>query len=362
MIKIKNKLIIIIIYLLFFLAGDIIFSNFIYKKDVAHNCYKYLEKFYYLKENCYSKEKWIKKIISYDVYIDKNGFRYSGKKNKNKDNVVAFLGGSFTYGLGHSYEKSFVGIINESKKNFNIINLGVPGYSPSVFTYQLKKLLDKNLNPKKIFLVLDLIDVHNEASRWEKSLNNKQPTMVYKTNVNKEKNNIENFKEQNFKGSRLIARSINNFFRSIRLKISESKEQSLKPGFSGWGDFTHRKIEDTNKKLWEPFGFREGLRKIEKSYSKVSFLAKSINSEIYIILYPWPDTLEYGQKSFNWENFGTKLCKDISCTKLLNLFPDFLKIKNNDKNWLTYLYIDGDLHLTQAGQRIIANKIINEGF
>ena len=85
MIKIKNKLIIIIIYLLFFLAGDIIFSNFIYKKDVAHNCYKYLEKFYYLKENCYSKEKWIKKIISYDVYIDKNGFRYSGKKNKNKE-------------------------------------------------------------------------------------------------------------------------------------------------------------------------------------------------------------------------------------------------------------------------------------
>ena len=85
--------------------------------------------------------------------------------------------------------------------------------------------------------------------------------MVYKTNVNKEKNNIENFKEQNFKGSRLIARSINNFFRSIRLKISKSKEQSIKPGFSGWGDFTHRKIEDTNKKLWEPFGFREGLRK-----------------------------------------------------------------------------------------------------
>ena len=121
----------------------------------------------------------------------------------------------------------------------------------------------------------------------------------------------------------IIARKINNFFRSIRLYFSGFKEKSKNPGYSGWGNFLYINLEDTDQKLWKPFGFDNAIAKIKKNSKEISMLAKSINADFYIIIYPWPDTLEYGQKIFNWEEFAGNLCETVSCTKLINLFPDF---------------------------------------
>ena len=57
--------------------------------------------------------------------------------------------------MGLDYQKTFVGLVENVKKNYKIINLGVPGYSPTVFNYQLKKLVNNTILPNKIFLVLD---------------------------------------------------------------------------------------------------------------------------------------------------------------------------------------------------------------
>ena len=78
--KLKNHIISVFIYLFFFIIGDILFSNFIYKKDFNHNCYNYKKNFFDLKKNCHAKEKWVRQVKSYDVYTDSNGFRYSGRK------------------------------------------------------------------------------------------------------------------------------------------------------------------------------------------------------------------------------------------------------------------------------------------
>ena len=65
--KTNKKITFISIYLIFFFIGDILFSNFVYKKDLKHNCYKYLENFYHLQKNCHAKEKWVRNVKSYDV-------------------------------------------------------------------------------------------------------------------------------------------------------------------------------------------------------------------------------------------------------------------------------------------------------
>ena len=79
----------------FFIVGDILFSNLIYKKEVQGNCYKYTEYFHYLKKNCYAKEKWIKKSKSYNVYTDENGHRFGGDKKEYsaKKPVETIIGG-----------------------------------------------------------------------------------------------------------------------------------------------------------------------------------------------------------------------------------------------------------------------------
>ena len=140
--KINKILIYISIYLFFFIISDILFSNFIYKKNVQSNCYKYTEYFHYLKKNCHAKEKWLKNSLSYDVYTDNNGFRFSGENNHNnkKNRIVTFSGGSSTYGMGMDHKKTFVGLVENAKNEYKITNLGVAGYSTSVFDYQLKKI------------------------------------------------------------------------------------------------------------------------------------------------------------------------------------------------------------------------------
>ncbi len=367
MIKRKiNKIITYVsVYLFFFLIADILFSNFIYKKDIKNNCYKYTENFHYLKKNCHAKEKWLKNTLSYDVYTDNNGFRFSGKKKKNynKNKIVTFSGGSFTYGMGLDYKKTFVGLVEKAEEDYNILNLGVAGYSTSAFNYQLKKLVNDKTYPKKIFVVLDILDVSNEASLWDKNDEYEHPVKVKKNIIEKEnKNSLQNFKKNNFKGSRLIARAVNNFFRSIRLYFSTLNVEKNKVMKTPYGSFLYTNLEDTEEWLWKPFGFNKGISKVEKNIKEISTLAKSINAEFYIIIYPWPDVLEYGQEKFNWEGFANDVCVEVSCTKLINVFPDFRNIKKNSSDWQKKIYIKNDFHLSEFGQKIVADKILKEAF
>ena len=362
--KINTLAIYISIYLFFFVIADILFSNFIYKKDVQSNCYRYTEYFHHLKKNCHAKEKWLKNSLSYDVYTDDDGYRFSGKKNQdNSKKIATFSGGSFTYGMGVDHKKIFVGLIEDAKKEYKIINLGVPGYSTSVFNYQLKNLINKKVYPKKIFVVLDVLDVSNEASLWNKKNQYKHPVKIKKNIIDKkDSNSLKNFKKNNFKGSRLIAKSINNFFRSIRLYFSSLEKEGENAIKTPWGSFLYTHLDDTEQWLWEPFGFNEGILKVTKNIDEISKMAQSINAEFYIIIYPWPDALEYGQKNFNWEGFATNLCVNVACTKLINLFPDFKNIKANSKNWASKIYIKDDMHLREFGHKIVAEKILKAGF
>ncbi len=364
MLAIKN----ILIYLIFFLVGDIIFSNFIYKKDFNHNCYTYTKDFFYLTKNCYAKEKWVRNVNSYDVYTDSNGYRFSGKKETEnlKKKSAIFFGDSFTYGMGLDYKKTFVGMVENKKKDFKILNLGVPGYSPSVFNYQFKEVIKKNIIPNKIFYVLDISDVSEEASQWGEIGNDNYPVQINRTK-DKEivKENInKKFIHKNFKGSRLIARKINNFFRSIRLSLSKekNKDEDNIPGYSGWGNFLYMHIDKTDPKLWYPIGFDKAINKITAQSKEIALTAKSINADLYIIIYPWPDSLQYGQEEFNWEIFSKNLCFNISCKKVINFFPEFEIVKQNNKDWLNKLYINGDLHITEYGHKIIAERILKEVF
>lgn len=364
-IKKRNTVIIYVsIYLFFFIVGDILFSNLIYKKEVQGNCYKYTEYFHYLKKNCYAKEKWLKYSTSYDVYTDENGYRFNGKKNSNNLNKVATIsGGSFAYGMGLDNSKTFVGLIEKNKKEFQIINLGVPGYSTSVFNYQLKKLINNKIYPQKIFVVLDVLDVSNEASLWVQKDGYDHPVKVKKNIIDEvDDNSLQSLKKNNFKGSRLIARSINNFFRSIKLYFTTLEEKPKKSIKTPWGSFLYTNIDKTEKWLWEPSSFEHGIFKITKNIEEISKIAKSINAEFYLIIYPWPDALEYGQTHFKWEEFASNLCDKVGCTKLINLFPDFKNVKQTSNDWIRKLYFKNDMHIKEFGQKIIAKKILELGF
>ena len=171
--KIKNFLVLFLIYSFFIVLGDLIYSNFGSTKDVNYNCFQYFnlsseqKKYHYynLKKNCKATESQ-RTVVPYKVLTDKNGYRYSGKKRKNTDKNIAIIGDSFTYGLGVKFQDSFPGIIENNLKEYEIYNLGVPGYGIKMYYKRIQNFYNNKKKATHLFLTLDMTDVIDSSVNW----------------------------------------------------------------------------------------------------------------------------------------------------------------------------------------------------
>ena len=367
--KIKLVLINLILILIFYLISDVFFSRFIFKQSVDHKCYKHIfdGKFYKMRENCFSNMRLISSIDSFKVYTDENSRRFSGKKKELKNKSIVFLGDSQTFGVGSDWKDTFIGILENKFNDYNFYNLGVPSYSPTVYNYTLNQFQEiEKLNIEKIFVFIDLTDVSDEASRWDLSdgkPNLKKEKIFYKKNIG-----FKKFKKENFKGIYLISSKVRSFFRKIDIKNIKNEYRPVDGNPTGAYIYTNHdlltgcKNENKKNKGWYCGGIKNGLEKIEKNIVEISKTAKNLNSEFYIIIMPWPDTLNFGQTEFNWEKFNQNLCVKSNCNKLINLFPRFKRIKNQDSEWLKTIYLKNDIHLTRKGNEIVAEEIVLNSF
>ena len=94
-----------------------------------------------------------------------------------KENIFYF-GDSYTYGLGLDYKKIYVGILEKKLEKYNHLNFGLQGYSPKVYKYQLNKMINDNIFPKKIILALDFTDILENDDRWIDNLDKKKPPTI----------------------------------------------------------------------------------------------------------------------------------------------------------------------------------------
>ena len=125
------------------------------------------------------------------------------------------------------------------------------------------------------------------------------------------------------------------------------------------GQFTYTKLSELNKIFWTEEIFKNGIIKIQDNINEISEIAKKYNSEFYLVLYPWAETLEDGEKEFNWSNFGKKLCLNNKC-KLIDTIPHFKKYKEKNNNWVNELYFVNDEHFNKGGAKFIANLVKNK--
>jgi lysophospholipase L1-like esterase len=361
-----------IIFIFLFIFCDLIFSNFIHKETFKYACYKYEIDFYSLRPNCVAFEEHETSGITFKVHTDDNGYRYLGKKrDKTTRNTIIFLGDSQTYAVGLEYKNSFVGKIEKNFKNYKVLNLAVPSYGPTVYNYQLKKIIKSKNKPNKIFLILDIGDIAQASFRWE-TKKNLRPNLITVKKKEEEASGWKRFRRKNFKGYRIVAYNLRELSRSIR-KNFKNQNNILCDNFSWqyinncytnevkktyWGEYTYTDKNKLQKKFWQKITFDETLKKVSKNLSEISLMSKNIDSEFYIVIFPWAETLEYGQDSFNYENYAFETCKNVGCTKLINLFPTFREHKNNSPDWRKEFYLADDIHLNEKGQDLIYNEIL----
>ena len=356
--------------IIIFFTMDIIFSNSIIKSMIKKDCFKYMRytinnQNYYsyeLEKNCkaYETKRTVK---TYNVYTDENGYRVGSKKNVNKvnkENTIVFLGDSFTYGLGVNYEDSIVGILEKKGINYNTLNLAVPGYSPVISKVKLEQLIKKGVRPKKIFYIMDITDVHDESNRWIKKEELEYPVIIGKE-IGEEIEKAFNYKKH-FKMTRIAIYNLNKIMRNLRKEINKKNfiEEDKIIGKTHGGSFTHTPYDKLDKDFWSHNDYKNGIVSIKNNVKLISDEANKINSDFYIVIYPWPETLEYGEEYFSWQNFAFELCEFSKCKKLISAFPEFKKVKKKFTHWKKEIYFLNDIHFNVKGNRILADIIYHE--
>ncbi len=341
--------------LVFIFLADLIFSNTVLK---YHNCIKFEPHYYELKKNCISKYRFKNRFPITKIITDELGQRIgknSLPKDKNKKNIFLF-GDSFTYGVGLNYENTYAGLIANKKKDYNIYNFAVGSYSPSVYLYKLKEFINNKIFPDKIIVFLDLTDVFDEAKRWNynESLEKLElnSTFAYEESLKKEK-----FFKRNFKILTNISSYLNFYSRNLRDKINIKFRNQQKIKTSIQGSFTYTNLKSLNKTFWDENSFDKGVNLIEERLKQISIISKKYNSEFYLVVYPWAETLELGQNIFSWSKFAKNICDKENCT-LIDTIPSFSKYKEKNKTWSSDLYFLNDEHFNKKGAKILFEDVI----
>ncbi len=342
------------IFLISFILIDFVTSNTFL--NLKNKSCSHIEKFYIeLKKNCVGKEKIRAYLPTINIYTDKDGLRITKNHKRSENKKVYIYGSSFIYGAGVEYEKSVVGFLESKHKNFEFYNFSMPYGSPTFHLYKLKQKIIKNEIPKKIILVLSLSDILNETSIWG-DYDNEKPVLINDDIFIQNQSN-EKFHKRNFKLSRSLILNLRNKLRSVK---NEEKENKKKVRTTVQAGFTYMPLINL-KNNYTDETFNLGKNKIKERINQMINLSKKYKIEFYLAIFPFADTLEYGQSYFDWEKYSKELCPRISC-KFVNSFFDYKQYKNIDDSWYEKLFFVGDEHFTELGHLILAERFTSEIF
>lgn len=342
-------------FLICFFLIDLFISNSIL--NISDRGCKHIERNYIaLKKNCVGKEKPRATLLTTNIFTDGKGLRIKeGHKRSKKSKVYAF-GSSFIYGTGLEFEKSVIGILENTHKKYEFYNFSYPYGSPTVHLYNLTNELKSEPPPEKILFFLSMSDILSEISVWGNNDSSGRP-MLLTDELFRKANKKEKFIKRNFKLSRSIAHFVRDFFRSIRNR--DKKNNNLKVRTTIQAGYTYTPIEKL-KPHYTDKNFNIGKDKIKNKINKTISILGDSNIEFNLIIFPFADTLEYGQKYFNWENYAKSLCKK-NCN-FINSFEGFVDYKNNNKKWYKDLFFSGNEHYTHLGHSILADKVTQKIF
>ena len=284
--------------------------------------------------------------IIYRWRTDKYGFRTGECAGTDADKgkpAVFVIGDSFVEGMGTNFEKSFPGLIacDAARQGKAAWNLGVASYSPAVYHLKLKAAAQKlGITPKSIYLFLDLSDIDDDAN-------------VYQVRADGTVGKAPQHYQAPVKGVPFdLGAFLLNDFTSIRfaydlwLTSSFSYKESLGRDRARW---------TFDPVLMNKWGKR-GLAIASDNLDKVVALCREWDCRLTVIVYPWPDNVMAHDKDSiqvtYWRAWAEK-----NRVRFVDGFAPFFR--DPAETALEKYYIAGDVHFTEAGNRLMFETVKN---
>jgi len=306
---------------------------------------------------------------TYTLCTNENGFKIKcGEKNNSKRYNVAFIGDSFTEGVGLNHEDTFVGLFEKHKK-IKAANLGVQGYSTKIYLSKIKFFIEKGVKFDHLIIFLDLSDLYEDTNLYKLKNNFK----VVDKKINKR---IENFFSINFTLTSYyvwLLRHEFNFKKLLSLprEIKEItstkviKEEEIKKNINlqTYGDYSYRNnvrsMWTFDKSYSEKFdkSIEEAIKDQVAILNEIYKILKLENTKMSIALYPWPQNIFMNDKNNFYIDEIKKFCKH-KCENFINFFDLFFSQKIDRNSIVKKYYLDSDVHFNKHGHKKIADHLI----
>ncbi len=317
-----------------------------------------------LKTNLVAEASWGDNY--YTLCTNEYGFKIAcadaGKK-ANKSYDIAFMGDSFTEGVGMHYEDSFVGLFAKNNPHYSVVNLGVASYAPSIYYAKMAYLLEQGFTFKHVIVAVDIGDIYNEAVLYalskdgrsvvEKNIVSSAGTVVEEqTPVHKNKENAGkelSFFEQYFKYTWFINLIVHEYFYPTKKLAKTFDMLSVQSAWTHGVDEAHYGIT----------GVEGAIEQAVSAMTKLKKLLDAHDIKMSVLVYPWPAQLMYAPSKHKGVTVWEEFCKKQNCTYFMDANPKFYTLleHNSLEDVLHEHYLLGDFHFNERGNAVVYEAI-----
>ena len=98
-----------------------------------------------------------------------------------------------------------------------------------------------------------------------------------------------------------------------------------------------------------------------QAMSKLHELLKKNDIKLSLVVYPWPQQLKQNDENSRHVKMWKEFCYN-RCYKFINFFPFFFQEKKTSSYLEVYrkYYFWNDIHFNEVGNKIIADRLLNE--
>jgi hypothetical protein len=287
---------------------------------------------------------------SYKVHrmcTDEFGFKKScdreGASPKSYD--IAFIGDSFTEGVGLPWPETFVGKIAARMPAKSVVNLGVVSYAPSIYLAKMRELLNQGFRFRQVVVYIDVNDIQDEA-------------VLYR--YDPETGAVLDLDAEKPEGSLAVPRIKRWARRVLPMTYQGYWWAANLMGFKTL-DYSARSLwtVDINTKGYGAMGAAASVDKSVRLMTELHELLEQHGIRMSVGVYPWPVTLERDTVDSQQVRIWKAFC-ERRCEYFFNSFPSFFQVARDlgTEKAVEKLFIKGDVHHVSAGTDLIAQDFL----
>jgi hypothetical protein len=326
-------------------------------------------RYHALKPNCATTGYW--GSDAYNFFTNSLGFRDEKIREVPLTDArprILILGDSFAEGK-LAWSKSFVGRIAAHFPQYDFLNGGLAGYSPSNYLPTTRMVLNKGVEIDEVIVFIDNSAVAHEASQYHDvdafgavaGLRYDQQRAVTTWYVR-----LRGWVTKRFLLTSQIFRL---FDRAQRFLIRYGFYHLQVTDFGDPFDYemsawTYRKVNETDvfPAGYSPLGVAGGIAKQE---TKMTLLWQELEKQgipLSVVIYPHLGQLVHDTADNRQVQILHQWCQG-KCKRFVSVFPAFFAAKEQCPRmepgcWYAKYFVFGDIHFSPAGNALVADAVI----